>query len=89
MGYTFNPLSGTFDIIKDLSGYVPYVGATANVDLGSFDITATDGTFNGDLKLVDDKKLKLNTSGDTYFIFNSATNKLELYVLGVKRGEWR
>ena len=33
----------------DLSVLVPYTGATTDVDLGAFDITATDGIFTGDL----------------------------------------
>ena len=38
-----------FDLVEDLSaaGYVPYIGATTNIDLGAYDITATDGTFTG------------------------------------------
>ena len=39
MGVKFNPLSGQFDFTGsgsvDLSGYVPYTGATANINLGS------------------------------------------------------
>jgi hypothetical protein len=31
--------------IPDVSGFVPYVGATTDVDLGTHDLTATQGTF--------------------------------------------
>ena len=36
--FEFNPFTGTLDIVseEDLSGYVPYTGASANVDLGSY-----------------------------------------------------
>jgi len=42
MTYKFNPFTGTFDEVdvSDLSGYVPYTGATANVDTGNYSITA-------------------------------------------------
>jgi hypothetical protein len=41
--YTFPDASGTIALTSDipsLTGYVPYTGATANVDLGAFDLTA-------------------------------------------------
>jgi hypothetical protein len=38
--YTFPAASGTIALTSDLSSYVPYTGATANVDLGTFDLTA-------------------------------------------------
>jgi hypothetical protein len=38
--YTFPAASGTVALTSDLSSYVPYTGATANVDLGTFDLTA-------------------------------------------------
>jgi len=38
--YTFPAASGTVALTSDLSGYVPYTGATANVDLGTFNLTA-------------------------------------------------
>ncbi len=44
-----NPLTGKFDFIQNLSGYVPYSGATSNVDIGAYSLTAntiTDGTFS-------------------------------------------
>jgi len=44
---TFNDTTQHYDIISDLdlSGYVPYTGATANVDLGAFDLLASDITL--------------------------------------------
>jgi hypothetical protein len=38
--YTYPASSGTIALTSDLSSYVPYTGATANVDLGTFDLTA-------------------------------------------------
>ena len=35
----------------DLSGYVPYIGATTNLNLGSFNLISTDVTANGNLTL--------------------------------------
>ena len=40
MPFVFNPFTGTFDNVKDLSGYVPYSGATQNLSMGSFGIFA-------------------------------------------------
>ena len=41
-----------------LSGsYVPYTGATTDVDLGVFDFTARDGNFTRDLEVYDDLKV--------------------------------
>ena len=34
-----------------LTGYVPYTGATTNVDLGAFNLTSTDVTANGNVTL--------------------------------------
>jgi len=42
--FIFNPFSGKMDAIVDLSGYVPYTGATSDVSLGIYDLTATDVT---------------------------------------------
>lgn len=37
--YTFNPLSGKLDALQDVSGFVPYTGATDDVDLGNHTLT--------------------------------------------------
>jgi len=36
---------GTFPTIPSITGLVPYTGATANVNLGTFDLNAAKGTF--------------------------------------------
>jgi hypothetical protein len=38
--YTFPAATGTIALTSNLSAYVPYTGATANVNLGTFDLTA-------------------------------------------------
>lgn len=38
--YTFPASSGTVALTSNLSSYVPYIGATTNVNLGTFDLTA-------------------------------------------------
>jgi hypothetical protein len=43
--YTFPNASGTIALTSNLSSYVPYTGATANLDLGIYSITAGIGTF--------------------------------------------
>ena len=37
--YTFPASTGTIALTSNLSSYVPYTGATTNVDLGSYDLT--------------------------------------------------
>lgn len=37
--FVFNPLSGQFDLISDILGFVPYTGATADVNLGTHSLT--------------------------------------------------
>jgi len=39
----------------DVSGLVPYTGATTDVDLGAYDVTATDITAEGNLKILNEK----------------------------------
>jgi hypothetical protein len=46
--FAFNPLSGNFDLVSDLSGYVPYTGATADVDLGDNSLTIGKDFSGGD-----------------------------------------
>ena len=41
MPFAFNPFTGNLDVVKDLSGYVPYTGATATVNLGANNLFAT------------------------------------------------
>lgn len=43
--WTFNPFTGNFDAVQDLSGYVPYVGATADLELATHDLDFTTGNI--------------------------------------------
>lgn len=64
MPYVFNPFTGTFDIVNadpDLSGYVPYTGATTNVNLGTNSLTAGRGNFEGATQQV---QLKYSTGNE-------------------------
>lgn len=45
--FTFPDATGTIALTSDLSSYVPYTGATTNVDLGAYSITSTLATFKG------------------------------------------
>jgi len=45
--YRYNPLENTFDIALDDTLAVPYTGATASVNLGAFNITATSLVTSG------------------------------------------
>lgn len=45
--FTLPDASGTLALTSNLSSYVPYTGATANVDLGSFGITGNDFNAQG------------------------------------------
>jgi len=44
--YTLPSATGTLALTSNLSSYVPYSGATANVNLGTFDITASQLSVN-------------------------------------------
>jgi hypothetical protein len=43
--YTFPASSGTIALTSNLSSYVPYTGATGDVNLGTYSITGAIGTF--------------------------------------------
>jgi len=36
--FSFNPITGKFDLVSDTSGFVPYTGATGDVDLNAQDL---------------------------------------------------
>jgi hypothetical protein len=44
--YNLPNQSGTFSLLNDLSNYVPYTGATQNVDLSTFSLSADNLTIN-------------------------------------------
>lgn len=50
--YLFPDASGTIALTSDLSGYVPYIGATSNLNIAPYDLYAGDiyaGAWNGDV----------------------------------------
>jgi hypothetical protein len=51
MPFAFNPFTGKFDLVSDLSGYVPYTGAVSTVDLGAQNFVTT-GTLSSALTTV-------------------------------------
>lgn len=59
---------------SSLNGYVPYTGATANVNLGAFDILANDGLFSGQvgigLSTAQQAGAKLEIDGGDIFMRN-------------------
>ena len=61
---------------NDLTGYVPYTGATAHVNLGAFNITAANlsGTNTGDQTLPTRDSLGLDTDDTVTFANLSGTN---------------
>jgi hypothetical protein len=69
MPYVFNPFTGTLDDVKDVSGYVPYTGATDDVDLGNYNITVNKILTN-DIENEDDDLTIKNTTSDKDVIFN-------------------
>jgi hypothetical protein len=70
--YTFPNATGTIALTSDipsLTGYVPYTGATANVNLGTFDLTAdaltTDIANVNQLKAVGSSGISFNSNSGT------------------------
>jgi len=49
----------------DLSGLVPYTGATTDVDLGIYDLTATDITSKGNIKILNEKFIQGRNYADS------------------------
>ncbi len=47
MPFKLNALTGKFDLVQDLSGHVPYTGATTNLDMGVYDFATTDLDASG------------------------------------------
>ena len=72
MPFKFNPVTGNLDLVNtplDLSGYVPYTGATTDVDLGTNgltlkNITATDGIVSFNVRPDDNSVFMESNSGD-------------------------
>ena len=70
--FKFNPLSGKMDLVSDVSGYVPYIGATGSVDLGSYSVAGQTLTAKTELSL-------WNTSGITFYPDEGITYLGQIY----------
>lgn len=74
--YTFPDASGTIALTSNLSSYVPYTGATANVDLGSRTLTSSNNifasSFVGQLAVI----LGTSSYGGTVGLYPNATYTL-------------
>jgi hypothetical protein len=73
--YTLPNASGTLALTSDLSAYVPYTGATANLDLGAFTLLAAKGTFSS------------SGSADTVAITHSSGSGIALNISKAGNGE--
>jgi hypothetical protein len=76
--YTLPSATGTLALTSDipsLTGYVPYTGATANVDLGAFTLIAARGTFSS------------SGSSDTVGITHSSGSGIALNITKGGNGE--
>lgn len=65
MPFKLNPFTANLDKVKDLSGYVPYTGATADLDLGENDFRVT-----GD-EIAIGTESTVSGEGNSVFGFNS------------------
>ena len=95
--YTLPGATGTLALTSDIPsviGYVPYTGATTNLNLGSFNLTSTDVTANGTLTLLGNiAASKTVSSGSPYsfVVTQNSTNATDtgdgaLYVNHVLSG---
>jgi hypothetical protein len=73
--YTYPNATGTIALTSDLTAYVPYTGATANVDLGAFTLLAAKGTFSS------------SGSADTAAITHSSGSGIALNISKAGNGE--
>jgi len=76
--YTFPNATGTIALTSDipsLTGYVPYTGATANVVLGAFDLTARNLFFNTNTQTFKiSNPVAVGSQGSNIFIGNGGDN---------------
>lgn len=78
----FNPTTGKLDFVseEDLSGYVPYTGATTDVDLGVHTLTSSWVYLGSDVELgysIGDNSFQLTNA--TSYLFNFATQDADIY----------
>jgi hypothetical protein len=73
--YTLPDANGTLALTSNLSAYVPYTGATANIDLGTHTLLAAKGTFSS------------SGSSDTVGITHSSGSGIALNISKAGNGE--
>ena len=78
MTWVFNPFTGNFDKVseEDLTGYVPYTGATTNVNLGTNNLTANKLTISLDGSPIE------WVNSDTRIYGNNGAGRLHFYANG-------
>ena len=58
-----------------MSGLVPYTGATNDVDLGNYDLTATDATIEGNVYISNSKFIKGRNYADSAYVDTIKVNE--------------
>jgi hypothetical protein len=71
--YTFPAATGTIALTSDLSSYVPYSGATSNVNLGTYNLTTTGNVNATNFVGSQSAVLGAGTLGGTLALFPYAT----------------
>ena len=79
--YTLPDANGTIALTSDLSSYVPYTGATANLDLGTFDFTTDIATLN-QVKAVGSGGISFNANGGTQIALMGAGGGANMTLYG-------
>jgi hypothetical protein len=79
--YTLPNATGTLALTSDLSSYVPYTGATANLDLGTFDFTTDIATLN-QVKAVGSGGISFNANGGTQIALMGAGGGANMTLYG-------
>lgn len=96
--YELPDASGTIALTSDIAGYVPYTGATSNVNLGSYSITANSFIkvggnstqylkADGSVSTAMNSRIEVNfiaTSGQTTFVTPYEVGQVDVYYNGSK-----
>jgi hypothetical protein len=91
--FTFPNASGTLALTSDLSGYVPYTGATANLNMGGYGIISNgiiiEGTVNGAAVNLKQNSTTQLTGAGYNSIGAKDANTLYLYYGGATSSDWK
>jgi hypothetical protein len=96
--YELPDASGTIALTSDIAGYVPYTGATSNVNLGSYSITANSFIkvggnstqylkADGSVSTAMNSRIEVNfiaTAGQTTFVTPYEVGQIDVYYNGSK-----